>query len=194
MVALPASPLHVFNPINIPRMRTLLLTAFLLIAQMASAQLSLPVTFDVATTNYGLTDFGGNASSIVTDPTNAENMVVRSVKSAGAELWAGTTVGGVIGFGTRLPFTLTSTVMSVRVWSPDAGIKVRLKVEQAGVPTVSVETEATTTVAGGWQTLVFDFSNHASGTAALNIANSYNLASIFFNFGVTGAVAGEKVY
>jgi hypothetical protein len=175
-------------------MRTLLLTAFLLIAQMANAQLSLPVTFDVATTNYGLTDFGGNASSIVADPTNPDNKVVRSVKSAGAELWAGTTVGGFIGFGTKIPFTLTATKMSARVWSPDAGIKVRLKVEQAGVPTVSVETEATTTVAGGWQTLVFDFSNHATGTAPLNIANSYNLASIFFNFGVTGAVAGEKVY
>ncbi len=175
-------------------MRTLLLTAFLLIAQMANAQLSLPVTFDVATTNYGLTDFGGNASSIVADPTNAENKVVRSVKSAGAELWAGTTVGGFIGFGTKIPFTLTATKMSARVWSPDAGIKVRLKVEQAGVPTVSVETEATTTVAGGWQTLVFDFANHATGTAPLNIANSYNLASIFFNFGVTGAVAGEKTY
>lgn len=175
-------------------MRTLLLTAFLLIAQMANAQLSLPVTFDVATTNYGLTDFGGNASSIVADPTNPDNKVVRSVKSAGAELWAGTTVGGFIGFGTKIPFTLTATKMSARVWSPDAGIKVRLKVEQAGVPTVSVETEATTTVAGGWQTLVFDFANHASGTAPLNIANSYNLASIFFNFGVTGAVAGEKTY
>lgn len=194
MVALPAPPPHVFNPINIHRMRTLLLTAFLLLGQMAYAQLTLPVTFDVATTNYGLTDFGGNASSIVADPTNAENKVVRSVKSAGAELWAGTTVGGFIGFGTRLPFTLTTTKMSARVWSPDAGIKVRLKVEQAGVPTVSVETEATTTVAGGWQTLVFDFANHASGTAPLNLANSYNLASIFFNFGVTGAVAGEKTY
>ncbi len=175
-------------------MRKLVLIAFLLIGQIANAQLTLPVTFDVATTNYGLTDFGGNASSIVTDPTNPDNKVVRSVKSATAELWAGTTVGGFIGFGTRIPFTLTATKMSARVWSPNAGIKVRLKVEQAGVPTVSVETEATTTVANGWQTLVFDFSNHASGTAALNLANSYNLASIFFNFGVTGAVAGEKTY
>lgn len=174
-------------------MRTILLLAMLLVGQAAYAQLSLPVDFE-GTTDYGLTDFGGTSSSIVADPTNAENMVARTVKTAGAETWGGTTVGGIIGFGTQIPFTASATKMSVRVWSPDAGITVRLKVEQAGVPQVSVETDATTTVANGWQTLVFDFANHATGTAALNLANSYNKASIFFNFNVAGAVAGEKIY
>ncbi len=175
-------------------MRTILLLAMLLVGQAAFAQLSLPVDFEGTPSSYGLTDFGGTTSSIVVDPTNPNNMVARTVKAAGAETWGGTTVGGVIGFGTKIPFTATNTRMSVRVWSPDAGIKVRLKVEQAGVPQVSVETEATVTVASGWQTLVFDFANHAAGTAALNLASSYNKASIFFNFGVTGAVAGEKIY
>ena len=165
--------------------------AFLLLtAHVASAQLSLPVDFESTTANYGLTDFGGTSSAIVEDPTNDSNKVVRTTKGAGAELWAGTTVGGVIGFGTKIPFTASQTKMSVRVWSPDAGIAVRLKVEQAGIPTISVETEAITTVAGGWQTLVFDFATQAPGTAALNLASDYNLASIFFNFGVTGANAG----
>jgi len=166
----------------------------LLVGQVAYAQLMLPVTFDDATINYRLADFGGTSSSIVADPTNAGNKVVRTVKTAGAETWGGTTVGEPIGFASRLPFTAANTKMSVRVWSPDAGIKVRLKVEQAGVPQVSVETEATTTVANEWQTLVFDFANHATGTAALNLSSTYEKASIFFNFGVTGAVAGEKVY
>ena len=84
--------------------------------------------------------------------------------------------------------------MSVRVWSPDAGIQVRLKVEDAADPTKSVETEATTTVANAWETLTFDFANQAAGTAALNLAYTYNKISIFFNFGVTGAVAGAKTY
>lgn len=175
-------------------MRTILLLAMLLVGQAAYAQLEPPVTFDDAAINYGLTDFGGTSSSIVEDPTNAANKVVRTVKTAGAETWGGTTVGGVIGFTRQIPFTASNTKMSVRVWSPDAGIKVRLKVEQAGVPQVSVETEATVTVASGWQTLVFDFANQATGTAALNLNNSYNKASIFFNFDVAGATAGEKVY
>jgi hypothetical protein len=84
--------------------------------------------------------------------------------------------------------------MTVRVWSPDAGIQVRLKVEDAADPTKSVETEATVTTAAGWQTLTFNFANQAPGTAALNLAYTYNKVSIFFNFGVTGAVAGAKTY
>ena len=82
----------------------------------------------------------------------------------------------------------------MRVYSPDAGIKVRLKVEDAADPTRSVETEATTTVANNWETLTFDFANQAAGTAALNLAYTYKKASIFFNFGVTGATAGAKTY
>jgi hypothetical protein len=84
--------------------------------------------------------------------------------------------------------------MNVKVWSPHAGIQVRLKVEDAADPTRSCETEATVTTASGWQTLTFDFANPAAGTAALNLAFTYNKASIFFNFGVTGAVAGERTY
>ena len=84
--------------------------------------------------------------------------------------------------------------MSVRVWSPTAGTPIRLKVEQANDPTKSVETEANTTMASTWEILVFDFSNQAPGTAALNLTYTYNKASIFFNFGTTGAQAGEQTY
>jgi len=129
------------------------------------------------------------------DPTNAANNVAKVVKSATAELWAGTTVSTGPNFSVpALPFTASSTKMSVRVWSPDAGIQVRLKAEDAADPTKSVETEATTTVANAWETLTFDFANQAAGTAALNLANTYDKASIFFNFGVTGATAGAKTY
>jgi hypothetical protein len=84
--------------------------------------------------------------------------------------------------------------MTVRVWSPDAGIQVRLKVEDAADGSKSVETEATTTVAADWETLTFDFANPAAGTPPLNLDYTYNRVSIFFNFGVPGSVAGEKTY
>ncbi len=64
------------------------------------------------------------------------------------------------GFG---GFTATATRMTVRVYSPKAGIPVRLKVEDAADPTRSVETEALTTVANAWETLTFDFSKQAAG-------------------------------
>ena len=155
---------------------------------------NLPVTFEDATLNYGLTDFGGNASEITIDPISPTNHVAKTIKTATAELWAGTTVGGTVGFANPVPFAAGSTKMSVKVWSPTAGTPIRLKVEASNDPTISVETEANTTAASSWQILVFDFSNQAPGTAPLNLANSYNKASIFFNFGTTGAQAGEQTY
>ncbi|TXF86266.1 T9SS type A sorting domain-containing protein [Neolewinella aurantiaca] len=155
------------------------------------AQMDLPVTFDEEGVDYGLADFGGNASSIVADPEDATNTVAQSVKTAGAATWAGTTLsstaGGPVGFASQIPFTADATTMSVRVWSPTAGTPVLLKVEKADDPNISVETLTNTTVAGAWDTLVFDFSMEAPGTAAINFAAVYDKASIFFNFGTEPA-------
>jgi hypothetical protein len=155
---------------------------------------TLPVTFDDENVNYGLTDFGGNVSEIIVDPNNADNNIAQTIKTEAAETWAGTTVGGSVGFPTPIPFVEGSTTMSVAVWSPTEGTPMRLKVEDSGDPTISVETEAISTVANEWEILLFDFSNEATGTAAINLAYNYNKASIFFNFGTTGAQAGEQTY
>ena len=53
----------------------------------------LPVTFDNGSVTYGVVDFGGNSSSVVVDPSDASNMVVKSEKTAAAATWAGTTIG-----------------------------------------------------------------------------------------------------
>ncbi len=148
------------------------------------AFLTLPVTFDVAGVNYAVIDFGNNSTADGVDPTNAANKVKVTTKLSGAETWAGTTMGK--GFSSKLPFTTSATQMSVNVYSPAAGIRVRLKVEDKTDPTKSVETEAITTVANTWETLVFDFANQASGTAALNLTYTYDMASIFFDFGKAG--------
>jgi hypothetical protein len=163
-------------------------------------QMNLPVNFDDATVNYGLAGFGGaEASTIVTDPTNTANKVAKVIKSATAQTWAGTTItalNGTVqtGFSTKIPFTATDKKMSVRVWSPHSGIKVRLKAEDHLDNTKTVETEVISTVANDWETLTFDFANQAPGTAALNLALNYNKASIFFNFDTNGATAGERTY
>ena len=159
-----------------------------------TSQVRLPITFDEAGVDYSVVDFGGASTTLVADPTNASNMVARTVKGAGAELWAGTTMSTSAGLAVAIPIAANATTMSVRVYSPNVGVPVRLKIETVGDPTRSVETEAVTTVANTWQTLVFNFANQAPGTAALNLTYTYNMASIFFNFGTTGAVAGEKVY
>ena len=177
---------------------TFLLTALCCAPQFLSAQnqMDLPVTFDDTTVDYGLISFEGAASAIEADPEDANNMVARVLKDAAAQAVAGTTVTAEaeLGFLNPIPFTTSATTMTVRVWSPDAGIPVRLKVENHNDPGQSVETEAMTTVAGAWETLTFNFANQATGTAAINLAFNYDKATIFFNFGVTGETAGEKNY
>lgn len=162
-----------------------------------SIQMNLPVTFDDATVDYNLLGFGGaDNSTVVADPTLPTNKVAKVVKSATAFSWAGTTITGLEekGFSSKIPFTATDKKMSVRVWSPNAGIKVRLKVEDHTNNNITCETEATVTTASGWQTLEFNFANKVSGTPDLDITKNYDKATIFFNFGVAGSTAGLKTY
>ena len=162
------------------------------------SQLDLPVTFEDNSVNYTTTDFGGNISQMVVDSMNVNNKVIKVVKTTSAATWAGTTIGTPAGFSTNIPLTLSSAIMTARVWSPDAGTPVRLKVEDSNDPTHTCETETNTTIGGGWETITFDFSNQAPGTELLSIGLgfgwTYNMASIFFNFGTEGIVAGEKTY
>ncbi len=161
-------------------------------------QIDLPVTFEATDVNYTLTDFGGNVSTVVLDNNNPSDHVVEVIKTAEAATWAGTTIGTNGGFATDIPLTLDNSIMSVRVWSPEAGTPIRLKVEDSNDPTHTCETETVTTVGGEWEDLAFDFSNEAPGTAALafGLTNgwSYNMASIFFDFGTEGQTVGEQTY
>lgn len=152
--------------------------------QLPSTGLTLPVTFDDPTVNYAVIDFGGNISVDATDPMNAANKVKKTTKPNGAQTWAGTTVG--TGFATPIPIAANATRMSVRIYSPAAGLPIRLKIEDRNNNTRSVETEKVTTVANAWETLVFDFANQAPGTAAINFSYTYNMASLFFDFGTAG--------
>ena len=141
-----------------------------------------------------LTGFEGcYDSTLVADPAGGTNKVGRVVKpGSGVPFYCGTTIVTVPNGGLqRIAFSATATTMTARIWSPDVGIPVRLKVEDIADGAKSVETEATTT-AVGWQTLTFNFANAASGTPVLNLATTYNKATIFFNFGVVGS--GKSYY
>ena len=161
-------------------------------------QIDWPVTFEDNDIDYTTTDFGGNISSLVADPTNTDNTVVQAIKTDEAATWAGTTIGTPAGFATNLPLTLTDSKMYVKVWSPAAGTPIRLKVEDSNDPTHTCETETNTSLAGEWEVMEFDFATEAPGTAALSFGLqngwTYNMASIFFNFDTDGATAGETTY
>ena len=152
----------------------------------------MPVTFDDAQVDYTTSDFGGNQSSLSADPAISGNKVMKVIKTAGAETWAGTTLGTSLGFASRIPITAGTSRISVRVYSPAAGLVLRMKIEDHADNTHSVETNANTTVANQWETVVFDFKNQAPGTAALNMAFTFDKASVFFDFGKNGS--GKTFY
>ncbi len=164
-------------------------------ASVAPPPVSVPTTIatlDEATAS--LVGFEGCwDSTIVNDPAGGTNKVGRVLKpGSGVPFYCGATVVSVPNGGLqRIPFSATATSVTARVWSPDVGIKVRMKVEDIADTSKAVETDATTTTVG-WQTLTFNFANAASGTPVLNLSTTYNKASIFFSFGVNGT--GKTYY
>ncbi|MCT4622804.1 MAG: T9SS type A sorting domain-containing protein, partial [Schleiferiaceae bacterium] len=139
-------------------------------------------------------DFGGNSSSLAADPMNASNIVLKSEKTSAAATWAGTTLSTPMGLAPPIPFAQGSTFISCVVYSPTAGIPVRLKAEDHTDPTITVETEVMTSVANAWDTLVFDFSNQAPGTAAIDFTKTYDMLSIFYDFNTAGATPSNTYY
>ena len=150
------------------------------------------VNFNSVVADYGLIDFGGTSSSVVADPSDSANTVISVVKGSNtepSEAWAGTTLltGKVF-----YPLTATNTGITVRVWSPEVGTQVKLKLEESGENPASVETDAVTTVAKAWETLTFDFNNHSPGTDALDLSKVFDTLIVYFNYDVSGS--GETYY
>jgi len=95
------------------------------------------------------------------------------IKNNGPE-WS----GSFIELGSSINFSTTQT-MKMKVLAPQAGIIVKLKLENLSNPAFNIEVDATTTVANAWEELSFTFNG-------INTANNYKRVVVFFNFGVVG--------
>jgi hypothetical protein len=139
--------------------------------------ITLPLTFESTSTTYNFTNFDGGNSTVINNPDasgiNTSAKVVRMVKSGG-QPWG----GSWIGLSNPIDFS-ANKIFRMKVWSPRAGAKVLLKVENANDPGINFEKEVTTTIANGWEDLAFDYS-------ALNSANAYNNIVIIFELGTVG--------
>ena len=176
-------------------LRTASLAALSLLVIPALAQsggIALPVTFEESI-DYEIVGFAGaEQSEIVADPADPDNNVVRVIRAAGAETFAGTVVANN-GLEDPIPFTPDATTMSVRVWTPVAGTPVVLKVEQAGNGAVAVESQPVlSTVGGMYETLEFDFAAPAVGS--LDFSATYDKLVVFFDFGRPKGDAVETTY
>lgn len=142
---------------------------------------ALPLTFQSSTLTYTFTDFGGAASTVQNNPNasgiNTSTKVGRLVKGNGSQVWA----GSFIELGNPINFA-TMQKIKMKVWSPQAGIVVKLKLENLANGTISTELDATTTVSNGWEELTYDFTG-------INNANNYQRVVVFFDFGNGGTGA-----
>lgn len=157
-------------------------------------QVSLPITHEDETVHYQTTSFAGNFSETAIDPVNEINKVTKVTKHWLALDYSGTTVSTPLGLAEPIAFEPGYTTISVDVYSPAAGIAVRLKAEEYLNITNSVETQVNTTTAYEWETLTFDLSQPVPGTPTLNYNLDYTTLSIFFDFGNPGYLSGTTTY
>jgi len=133
--------------------------------------IELPVDFELDT-DYGLIGFEGAESTVVANPdTSGENTsetVVETIKTEGAQFYAGTAMG----LDAPIDFS-ESEIISIKTWSPKADIPVRLKLEAAG--DVFIELDTNTTLENQWETLTWDFSGQTAGI-------DFTTVVVFFEF------------
>ena len=157
-------------------------------------QVDLPITHEDPGTHYQTTSFAGALADIAADPVDASNTVMKVTKHWTGLDYAGTTMSTPLGLASPIAFEPGYTTISVDVYSPVAGLPVRLKAEQYLDMTQSVETQINTTVAYEWETLTFDLNLEVPGTPAINYNTDYTILSIFFDFGNPGYLSGTTSY
>lgn len=144
---------------------------------VGEAQVGFPLTFEDSSLTYTFTGFGGANAEVTANPgatgINTSAKVGKMTKNAGAETYA----GAFIVFPQAIDFSSQQKI-KMKVWSPQAGITVKLKLEHT--PAAPIERDAVTTITNGWEELTYDF------TGIVN-ANNYNTLTLFFEFGATGS-------
>jgi len=151
----------------------------------------LPLDFESSTVTYPFTDFGGGATTLLTnpDPTgiNTSATVVRMIKNPGE-----THAGSVIQMAGPIDFS-TNKIIKLKVWSPVAGKKLLLKFEGSPIDFDggAFETDAIITKANEWEELTFDYN---SPTLFPPVNNNDNKIVFFFDFGTQGDGGPNSTY
>ncbi len=137
------------------------------------------IDFECPHIDYICPGFGGTVCELNPNPAsssiNSSSTVMRSLKTAGAQPWA----GGFLTLDDPIDFT-QGQVFKMKVYSPKAGINVLLKLENNSNTGIFNELTASVNNANTWEELSFDFSSTNASTKSLQ------KVVIFFEFGVGG--------
>lgn len=140
-----------------------------------SAPVVFPVDFEVFDASAFI-GFGGASAEVADNPdTNGNSSAkVGKIAKGGPEVWA----GNVITMSSPIDFGLKKA-MKMNVWSPRAGGKLILKIENLDDNSIFIEKEATLTGNSAWEEVLFDVSD-------IDESQSYQKLVFFFDFGVVG--------
>jgi len=138
--------------------------------------IAIPLNFEYPVT-YGWFDFDGGNVTVINNPQsggiNTSAKVARMIKNPG-QPWG----GSFLTLSQPINFAISRT-FKMKVFSPRVGARVLLKVENSANSAQNFEYGATTTVAGGWEELTFDY-------GAINTANVYDRVVVIFELGTPG--------
>ena len=138
----------------------------------AATQVALPIGFESSLT-YNFVGFEGADTAVEANPDqsgiNPTATVMRTTKTVGAQFFAGT----ALELDAQVDFS-TSQKFRMKVWSPKAGIPIKVRFENAA-NTIGIELDSNTTTMNEWEELEWDFSE-------LNTSASYVRIVVFFEF------------
>jgi hypothetical protein len=150
----------------------------------ASTAVELPLDFESTTVDYTWTDFDGGNVTIIDNPQsggiNTSSKVAQMIKNAG-QSWG----GSYITLDAPIDFSVNKT-FKMKVFVPNAGDKVLLKVENGTNGAIAFEKEVASTVGNAWEELTFDYS-------AID-GQDYQKIVIIFELGTMGDGSADFTY
>ena len=129
-----------------------------------------------ATSGFG----GAEGSSVKTGPTGGAGKALNVFRSGGFDYAGASVTTGVI------PFAASRKTITARVYSPKAGIPIKIKAEYASQQG-TVEASATTAVVVGWQTLTWVLSD-------VDLTKSYTSLVLLPDMGTVAPTTGDSYY
>ena len=150
-----------------------------------SVLLLLPVDFESTSTPYTFLNFDGGNSTRVANPfpsgINTSAFVAKMIKGPG-QVWG----GSLLSLSSPIDFSVNKK-FKVKVYSPRAGAKLLLKVENLTNAGINFEKEVTITTANAWTELTFDYT-------AISTTNSYQKLVFIFDLGTVGDASANYTF
>ena len=140
----------------------------------------LPLNFD-GTSQPTVTGFGGaEGSSIKTGATGGSGKAVNVLRTGG-QVYAGATLTVA-----AIPFASGHKTITARVYSPKAGVPIKIKAEYASQQGTA-DASATTTVVAGWQTLTWVLSD-------ADLTKAYTSLVLLPDLGTVSPTSGDSYF